>query len=502
MSATRHRRARRSAAAAAVGITALSSLLVAAPAHAGGNPWSPAGPVSGPAALTNGGPWVATQAGATYANPLAGYCPTDGGAPADHTTGTNIMQPFYFPFVQSNDGRGHLTGLFDWRPKDNNESVVQATSNDGGATWTADDRGHLRYRATCQTTNTGDDNGQGHPFLLNVGGAPHLYTLDRQTGAVDSSGVGLLVHTATASADGGSIAGLPGDEPLAGATVPATAAHTTGLVNPDGILGQVPDRPGTASTGAADAGAATILYIEKDKSYFSSNETGSACTATDPGSDKTVNQDRTVVRAARTTNGVDFTDLGVVGGLNNPNDTSRTGTRFVAPQGTIVRYADGTLGLFFAGGNCYDGDSDAYHYIGYAHTDSPNPLTWSVDRGYGNPFVSVDFTYPQDKPRSYYTGRTYSPQVVLSRDLTRATLLFSGYQYPKPTTVAKTVASDGTGRTAQPVSYRAILALPLVVSTQAPSGLPEAPLALLLPLTAVATGAAIALRTRRRRRAA
>jgi len=32
-----------------------------------------------------------------------------------------------------------------------------------------------------------------------------------------------------------------------------------------------------------------------------------------------------------------------------------------------LRYTDGSYGLFFSGGNCQDGDSDAYHFIGAAH---------------------------------------------------------------------------------------------------------------------------------------
>lgn len=105
-------------------------------------------------------------------------------------------------------------------PKDANESLLQATSADNGRTWTSNDStGRLRLRSDCAiTAGTGgkadapatvNDNGQGHPFVLTAGGTPRLYTLDRQSGVVDSGG--LLVHTLPA----GGLAGLPQEELLA-----------------------------------------------------------------------------------------------------------------------------------------------------------------------------------------------------------------------------------------------------------------------------------------------
>lgn len=103
----------------------------------------------------------------------------------------------------------------------------------------------------------------------------------------------------------------------------------------------MPDRPGTASIPATTDGAsATILYVEKDKGFYAPSG-GAApagrCTGTDARTGKGINDDRVTVRAARTTEGVAFTDLGVVSGLLDNASTSATSTRYVAPQGTIVR---------------------------------------------------------------------------------------------------------------------------------------------------------------------
>ena len=65
------------------------------------------------------------------------------------------------------------------------------------------------------------------------------------------------------------------------------------------------------------------------------------------------------------------------------------GGRFIGPRGTLVQYVDGSYGLFFSGGNCGDGDSDAYHYVGYAH--SPDAVNWTVDNCMSNPLVGVDY---------------------------------------------------------------------------------------------------------------
>src|SRR3974377_2078907 len=58
----------------------------------------------------------------------AGYCNGNNGENVN--PGTERMEPYYFPVVT---GQGnHLQGYFDWRPKDIDEGVVAASSDDAG----------------------------------------------------------------------------------------------------------------------------------------------------------------------------------------------------------------------------------------------------------------------------------------------------------------------------------------------------------------------------------
>jgi hypothetical protein len=43
--------------------------------------------------------------------------------------------------------------------------------------------------------------------------------------------------------------------------------------------------------------------------------------------------------------------------------------------------------LLFSGGDCIDGGSDAFHYIGYA--ESSDLIHWHVVNGINNPIVST-----------------------------------------------------------------------------------------------------------------
>ena len=45
------------------------------------------------------------------------------------------------------------------------------------------------------------------------------------------------------------------------------------------------------------------------------------------------------------------------------------------------------MALLFSGGNCIDGDSDAFHFIGYA--ESSDLLNWTVINGIDHPIASV-----------------------------------------------------------------------------------------------------------------
>ena len=105
-------------------------------------------------AKINGGPWTLHESGDAYAHDASGIVPpaaqtappyTGTGTPyvgmcnanktafnVNHATGP--MQPYYFPFVVK---RGSiLEGYFDYRPRNQQEATVVATSSDHGLTWT------------------------------------------------------------------------------------------------------------------------------------------------------------------------------------------------------------------------------------------------------------------------------------------------------------------------------------------------------------------------------
>ena len=100
------------------------------------------------------------------------------------------------------------------------------------------------------------------------------------------------------------------------------------------------------------------------------------------------NEDYTALRAAYTTNGTTFTDLGIISGtdpvnqtdINNPASQAVPSTsdhdlalgaqdnpelRYVGTRGTIILNSDGTLGMFDSGSWQSDGDSDAFNQIFY-----------------------------------------------------------------------------------------------------------------------------------------
>ena len=122
------------------------------------------------------------------------------------------MQPYYFPFVtEAPDGvSGHLIGYFDARPKDTDESIVVASSTDNGQTWTYEGTALEQNAGYCPQGDTNDD-GQGHPIVMKVGGTSYLYTVNRPSG--DNVGVGLLVHQVNPSASN-PLSGLNASEPV------------------------------------------------------------------------------------------------------------------------------------------------------------------------------------------------------------------------------------------------------------------------------------------------
>ncbi|MHA6761355.1 hypothetical protein [Streptacidiphilus sp. PAMC 29251] len=661
---------RRIATAAAVGVAALSCVAaVPQSSH-----WHPRGHLTysiGTPVVdqVKGGPWTLAQGdsafgssisvgGVTYPNaavdpagtgavpaqsgvtgtpgPLTGYCSTDNGTgPA---TGTVLrqpkgsvlpMQPYYFPFVTSDDGGRTLTGLFDYRPKDTDEAVVSATSTDHGRTWKYTGEALEQNPGLCATGNT-DDDGQGHAFVLTVPGyggngqagsgkrAQVLYTLSRPTG--DALGVNMIVHKLTPKG-GNPLAGLPAVEPVgmggsstataavsipagptgagvtvsvgstanfeqpghftvdghtvdcndaaatttaltgcttrdaagvqvavgdavkADAVIPATAAaQTSGLIAPDGIISTLPHYQG------APRGSVAVLYTEKIVNYFTPTTTTAAVTlpaATIPvadssglktatgavtvslgtaagivqvsctGADATDltgctggtgavakgsnvgapgaatvpyaqlaaigegknkpkslygnNEDYSVVRAAYTYDGVHFTDLGQVSGLNGPASTSDSVLRWVGSRGTIITNPDGSYGLFLSGAYASDGDSDAFNQIFYS--SSRDGKNWSAPQK----LIGTDYTFSALAQQAtgggalglsgYYSGRVYDPTVVQNSNGT-LTMLFAGYSTPKPLPVTGSVqGTDPAGLytvpAAQRAEYRTILSVTL-----------------------------------------
>ena len=225
------------------------------------------------------------------------------------------------------------------------------------------------------------------------------------------------------------------------------------------------------------------------------------------------NEDYTVLRAAYTTNGVNFTDLGPISGtdpntgstggsyedINDPSQQcspgnttscstpSTTGSpqnlaagspdsvemRWVGSRGTIIVNPDGSYGMFLSGAWASDGDSDAFNQIFYS--SSTDGEHWTVPQV----VLSTDYTFAASIAQqgttnplgisAYYSGRAYGPSVVQNPDGT-LTMVFSGYRLPKPITSDGTVL--GTNTSSQytispndPALYRNILTMTLDSAT-------------------------------------
>ncbi len=162
----------------------------------------------GPWTLVQGGPYTEVAGTTTVGGPFDGTIPyCSNGVPILNSPATvNPTSPYYFPFVA---GSGlNLQGYFDYRPRNVNEAIVAAVSSDGGQTWTFEEQIE-NLNQVCPATDkngNGNDDGIGHPYVINFAGAGFLYALDRRNGHVDSDG--LLVHTLTPKA-GSPLNGLP-----------------------------------------------------------------------------------------------------------------------------------------------------------------------------------------------------------------------------------------------------------------------------------------------------
>jgi hypothetical protein len=123
-------------------------------------------------------------------------------------------------------------------------------------------------------------------------------------------------------------------------SIPQIPLHTHGLVNPDGILGVVPDSSpvkiiyeekilngdNTGSTALKPEQQCNTFWAD----YYANNPFGTS-----------VNDDITYLRLAETTDGINFKDLGRLRGLNDPTDVTATGTRWLATAGTILKLENG-----------------------------------------------------------------------------------------------------------------------------------------------------------------
>jgi hypothetical protein len=435
----------------------------------------------------------------------AGFCDYSGGSPArvSYVTGAKFetaqtdpmvaMAPFYFPLVYSTTntptgnafgGKPPIIGLFDWRPKDIDEALVVAESDDLGKTWYFMQT-VLELRpgsAGCPAAITGDnggDDGWGHAAIIQLPGAGNvktgqfLYMLDRSAGHVDSSPLYAinLAQSSNKFPIWNTNTTDPGANDIksvatalvnsAGSTMPVLVQQTVGLMDPDGIMAVFPTAPD------APAGSpVTVMYVQKILNGDTAMPAAQQCPAA-PFSGKT-NHDVSNVRLATTTDGIHFTDLGVVAGLSDPTAVDYHQTRWVSPRATLLDlHGDGSLwGMYFAGGNCLDGDSDAFHFIGYA--ESTDRMHWTVYNDIDHPIASINTiavggsTIPAVAPllptEAWFAQRLYAPSAV-QIDATHLSLTFAGYGVQTPS--------------ADLLDYRQIGNATVTVSHALPAGVPN-----------------------------
>ncbi len=440
--------------------SAAIALLTAAPAPAGASgPEIKYIPNSLVQSVINRGPWALHQAGGEFAHdasgivptasnknpsppplyigsgtPYAGYCKANGKVVKNQ--GFSLMQPYYFPFVRVREG-GILEGYFDYRPRNEQEAVVAATSTDWGASWhfrsealalnpycpfDATDPDNLYVTVNGVKTEYGKnsdnaaDNGLGHPVVLAVNGMQRIYQLNRANNHIDSDQ--LVVHRLDPRAHG-SLAGLPDFgyvspffSPNGYPALDSTATSTTGLINPDAFIGAV-------NLGRVTA----VIYVSKTLNGDSGYPPNELCPSTPDfaltnlvnGKPRKRNDDVTLVRVATTTDSVTFTDIGTAQTLNDPTAVVLNATRYLG-SGSIIRLTDGRYGMFFGAGNCLDNDSDGFHYIGYAETlrkvrDPDDLKNWKVIYDLDHPVLSTDTVTDPSGPRPY---PLYPPVVNVS----------------------------------------------------------------------------------------
>ncbi|HEY5317574.1 MAG TPA: hypothetical protein VIJ20_06310, partial [Solirubrobacteraceae bacterium] len=196
--------------------------------------------------------------------PLSGYCTSGGpnpetGSLSREPAGAVLpMSPYYFPFVMRNPNDPRvLTGFFDYRPKDTDESLVVANSFDSGRTWHYVDQ-KLELNPNVCGNLIQNDNGEGHSFVVRIGWTYYLYTLNRISG--DTLGQGLLVHKLNFTPTwknplGDPIAGLPATEPTDAGPNPTNPVQ--GTIAYDSEV--QPSGPATAVLGTGAAGQSVTV---------------------------------------------------------------------------------------------------------------------------------------------------------------------------------------------------------------------------------------------------
>ena len=162
-------------------------------------------------------------------------------------------------------------------------------------------------------------------------------------------------------------------------------------------------------------------------------------------------------------------------GLNDPTTVDYNETRWISPRGTLIDInGDGSLwGLYFSGGNCLDGDSDAFHYIGYA--ESTDMMHWIVYNDINHPIASINTitttnqatrrdghrsgaTPPIVPTQPWFAERLYAPTAT-QIDATHLSLTFAGYGVQTPNNDL--------------LDYRQIGNVVLTVSKALPAGVPN-----------------------------
>ena len=484
------------------------------------------------------------QSTATVPDTAAGFCDYSGATPkrVSYQTGNKFetaaggdpmvpMAPFYFPLVYTSTvtptgnafgGKAPILGLFDWRPKDIDEALVAAESDDNGQTWyfmqtvlelNPDYTNPISggYSATATNATTGcpsaitgtnanttspngsiADDGWGHAAIIQLPGTGNaktgqfLYMLDRNTNNIPGTNTPVVdnapLHVINIAASpkfpiwNTNSTGVGANDiksissALANTTntaTPFTVQDSVGLLNPDGIMAVFP----TAPTAALNS-PVTILYVQKIVNGDTTMPAAQQCNKA-PFSGKN-NHDISNVRMATTTDGVNFTDLGIVQGLNDPTTVDYNGTRWVSPRGTLLDiHGDGSVwGLYFSAGNCLDGDSDAFHYIGYA--ESTDKMHWTVFNDINHPIASINtitvknqaggqtVTIPANAPvfptQPWFAQRLYAPTAT-QIDATHLSMTFAGYGVQTP-------GSDL-------LNYRQIGNVVLTVSQSLPAGVPN-----------------------------